>query len=592
MKRRPLIWKIYPTYLIIILISILAVSGLAVRTMKHMYMDRIAADLRAQLLLAEPEFLRHFRGGKPAGIDRVCKNLGRRVSTRFTVILPDGKVVGDTLKDPVSMDNHADRPEVIAAKKQRWGHSSRYSYTLKRPLMYVAHSLKRDGRLLCIIRAALPVSLLNHILGTIYQKIFWGGILIAALAALLSFVVAKKIAQPIREMTQVVQWFAEGKLDERVPPQRTLELSLLSEAMNQMAAQLRETIEAVTRQKQELEVILTGMSEGVIAVNMNGAIISINTSAADLLGKNREELQGRDFYEVVRSSRLQNFIRQALEALEPQEITIPHGEDGETQLQLRGAPLRGEGGRKVGAVIVMNNITRLHHLEIIRRDFVANVSHELKTPITAIRGAVETLQDVALQRPEDARRFLDMLSRQVEKLSALIEDLLSLARIEQGMEKGSILFERIHLTDPVRRSVEDYRHAARKAGVTLRFFGGDDEIILIANPHLIEQAVSNLIDNAIKYTPEGGEISVDVRKIGQEAVISVKDTGIGIPAAIQERIFERFYRVDKSRSRALGGTGLGLSLVKHIMNAHKGRVEVRSQEGKGSVFMLIFQLSE
>ncbi len=591
MKRRPLIWKIYPTYLFIILISILAVSGLAVRTMKLMYMDRVAADLQAQLLLAEPQFLRHFKNGTPEGIDRACKDLGRRVSTRFTVVLPDGKVVGDTLKDPATMDNHADRPEIIEARHRGWGRSTRYSYTLKERLMYVAHPLKQNDKILAIMRAALPISLLDHLLGTIYKKIFWGGMLIAVLAALLSFVVAKKITRPLREMTQIVQRFAEGQLDERVPPQQTLELSLLTEAMNNMAAQLRETIETVTRQKQELEVILTGMSEGVIAVSLNEAIISINARAASLIGTDREAAPGTSFYEVVRNSRLQNFLRKALDTADPVEETIPFGEGQTMQLQLHGAPLMGEGNRKIGAVVVMNDVTHLHRLEVIRRDFVANVSHELKTPITAIRGAVETLQEVVSRRPEDARRFLDMLSRQVERLSALIEDLLSLARIEQGVEKRSIPFETVDLGDMVRRCVEDYRHAARKAGLTLSCTA-EDGIALRANPHLIEQAVGNLIDNAIKYTPKGGMIFVDVRRIGREVMISVKDTGIGIPSSAQNRIFERFYRVDKSRSRALGGTGLGLALVKHIMNVHHGRVEVKSRPGKGSLFLLTFPIGE
>ncbi len=589
MRRRSLVWKIYPTYLFIILISILAVSGLAVTTLKHIYMEQVAADLKARLLLAETEVSRLFERGKVADIDQVCKDLGKRINTRFTVILPDGKVVGDTRKDPATMDNHADRPEVVSARTRGEGQSIRYSYTLKQRLMYVAHPISCQGRLVAVMRAALPVSLLYQILGGIYRKILFGGILIAGLAALISFLVAKKIAYPLSEMTQVVQQFARGNLSERVPPQKTRELMLLSEAMNEMAAQLRETIETVRRQKQELEVILSGMSEGVVAVDLNDTVISINTRAAALFEVDKETVQRKNFYEIIRNSRLQEFIKRALNASEPQEMTIPFGEGGRMQLQLHGAPLEGEGNRKIGAVIVMNDITRLHRLEIVRRDFVANVSHELKTPITAIQGAVETLQEVALKRPSDAKRFLSMLSRQVEKLSAIIEDLLSLARIEQGLEKENIPFEKISLPEVVGRSVDDFKRAAEKAGVSLKFCPESD-INLPANANLVEQAVGNLIDNAIKYTPKGGEVTVEVKEIGREAIVSVKDTGVGISESSLPRIFERFYRVDKSRNRELGGTGLGLSLVRHIMKAHKGRVEVKSGEGKGSVFLLIFPL--
>ncbi len=589
MKRRPLIWKIYPTYLFIVLVSILAVSALAVTTIKHLYMNRVTADLRARLLLTEPGIARRLARSDYAGIDALCKDLGNRVNTRFTVILPSGKVVGDTRKDPATMDNHADRPEVVAARKRGWGRSIRFSYTLKKRLMYVAHPVKQDGRLLAVMRAALPVSLLDQILGTIYRKILWGGILIAVLAVLVCFVVAKKITYPLREMTQVVQQFARGNLDERVPPQKALELSLLSEAMNEMAEQLRKTIETVTRQKQELEVILTGMSEGVLAVNLNDAVISLNTRAAALFGVDRETAQGKSFYEIVRNSRLQAFIKETLEASGPLEATIPFGEQGNIQLQLHGAPLKGEGDRKIGAVIVMNDITRLHRLEIVRRDFVANVSHELKTPITAIQGAIETLQEVALEDPSDARRFLAMLSRQVERLGALIEDLMSLARLEQGLEGNAIDFEEVSLNELVKRTVDDFRPMAEKAGVSLAFTS-EAPVTLHANAHLLEQAVGNLIDNAVKYTPRGGSITVGTRRVGKEAVVSVKDTGIGIPGESIPRIFERFYRVDKSRSRQLGGTGLGLSLVKHIMKIHHGRVEVKSEPGRGSLFMLVFPL--
>jgi len=591
MKRRSLVWKIYPTYLFIILISIIAVSGLAITALKHIYMNQVAADLKARLLLAETEVTHQFEKGKAGDIDSVCKSLGQRVDTRFTVILPDGKVVGDTRKDPATMDNHADRPEVVAARTREWGQSTRYSYTLKQRLIYVAHTISHQGRLVAVMRAALPVPMLDRILGGIYKKILFGGILIAGLAALICFFVAKKIAYPIREMTQVVQQFSRGNLEERVPPQKTRELSLLSEAMNEMAAHLRETIETVIRQKQELEVILSGMSEGVVAVDLNDAVISINKRASALFAVDQEKVTGKSFYEIIRNSRLQAFIKKALETQEPLEMTIPFGEEGEMQLQLHGAQLKGEGDRKIGAVIVMNDVTRLRRLEIVRRDFVANVSHELKTPITAIRGAIETLQEVALKRPSDARRFLSMLSRQVEKLSAIIEDLLRLARIEQGIEKANIPFGEVSLSAVVGRSVDGFRGAAEKAKIGLKFYAEND-ITLLANANLLEQAVGNLVDNAIKYTPEGGEVTVEVRKIGQEAAVSVKDTGVGIPESSIPRIFERFYRADKSRNRKLGGTGLGLSLVRHIMNVHKGRVEVKSREGKGSIFILIFPLPD
>ena len=327
------------------------------------------------------------------------------------------------------------------------------------------------------------------------------------------------------------------------------------------------------------------MVEGVLAVDNQQRVISLNKASRQLLGIDQVQAQGRSLQEVIRNADLRRFVSRALDCETPiDDDVLLHG-DHEGVLQARGAALHDARGRSIGAVVVLNDVTDFRRLEHIRRDFVANVSHELKTPITSIKGFVETLLDGAIHNAEDAERFLQIIAKQADRLDTIIEDLLSLSKIEDGEDSGDITLELGHLKDVIDNAVHNCQQNATERRIHV-CTACEEHITARMNSQLLEQAVTNLLDNAIKYSEPGSEVQVLASQFFDEVTLTVSDRGCGIAAEHLPRIFERFYRVDKARSRKLGGTGLGLAIVKHIVQAHRGRVTVKSTAGTGSVFTL------
>jgi two-component system phosphate regulon sensor histidine kinase PhoR len=326
------------------------------------------------------------------------------------------------------------------------------------------------------------------------------------------------------------------------------------------------------------------MIEGVIAVDNDERIISVNVAGAHMLGVTESDARGKYVQEVLRLPELQRFISRTLKAKGMQEAQFDLQERLERIVQGHGTPLLSSDGSGMGAVIVLHDITHILRLEGVRRDFVANVSHELRTPITSIKGFVETLRDGALDSPDDSRRFLEIIARQTDHLNSIINDLLTLSQLEQP-ERDQIGMSPTNVKSVLEHAISTCQHRARKQDVALKLKSGDS-IVVTANPSLLEQAVVNLIDNAIKYSPSGSAVDVTATSTGSLVTIAVIDRGSGIERAHLSRLFERFYRVDIARSRELGGTGLGLAIVKHIVSAHNGTVVVDSAPGKGSTFTI------
>ncbi|MBD3258926.1 PAS domain-containing protein, partial [candidate division GN15 bacterium] len=352
-----------------------------------------------------------------------------------------------------------------------------------------------------------------------------------------------------------------------------------------MASQLQERIRTIVEQRNEQNAVLSSMIEGVVAIDSRERVINLNKAAAAMFEIDQEWARNRSIQEVMRNVDLHGFASRALNSLEPieAEITLPGNE--ERYLHVHGTVLRDASGERTGGVIVMNDITRLKRLENIRRDFVANVSHELKTPITSIRGFVETLLDGAMNQPHDAWRFLKIIIKQTNRLNAIVEDLLSLSRIEKETESREIELSRYELFPILTGAVQscEARASARKIRVTLAC---DRDITATVNARYLEQAVINLIDNAIKYSESNSEVRVSAEVDNGGVAVRVSDEGCGIAPEHLSRLFERFYRVDKARSREVGGTGLGLAIVKHIALAHRGQVTVDSTPGEGSTFTI------
>jgi len=586
--RKRLFWQIYPSQLLITLAALLAFTWYGTSSIRSFQLSETAAGLEARAHLAATPVLGFLRRNDLAGLEAFCREAGEKSATRLTVIALDGRVLADSDEETVRMENHNDRPEVMAALAGRMVPSLRFSQTVQQNMMYVAMLLEDQGSRIGVLRTAIPVTAMEEALAAIYQKIVWGSLVSALVIALVAWIIARRISKPLEQMKLGVERFSRGDFAGRMPEEGTEELAALARTLNEMATQLDSRLLTIVRQHSQLQAVFTSMVEGVITVDTEERILDINQSGAQLLNVDPEKIKGRSILLAVRNTRLQNFVKNALASAAPMEgeFSSRTGADGqEKYFYAHGTRLQDGQGRITGALIVINDVTNLRRLESLRRDFVANVSHELKTPITSIEGFAETLLDGALAEPESARNFVEIIGRQASRLHAIVEDLLALSRVEQDSRREEMEMEAQPVAGILQSAVQSCSSRAEKEEMAINL-DCPPSIIARINPALLEQAVVNLLDNAIKYSGKGSVITVAAEQNETEVLIRVCDDGVGIGSQDISRIFERFYRVDKARSAKLGGTGLGLSIVKHILRAHHGRVTVQSSPGKGSVFTL------
>ncbi len=589
-KRRKLLWQLYPSYMIIILFSLLAVSWYATAALKNFFMQQTAVDLKAQAIVFK-EMFDALPDKRSEHVDLLCKKIGKRIDTRITVILANGVVVGDSEEEPAGMDNHLRRPEIHGARMGNIGKSVRYSATLEQRMMYMAFPVRNGVSTSFIVRTALPLAFIDHSLESIRYQIFIGGLFIAIFAAVVSLLVSHKISRPLEKMKEGAERFARGWLSHRLDIPKTEELASLAITLNDMASNLDDRIKTIIRHRNELEAVLGSMKEGIIALDRDEKIISINHSAAAMFNKDPWEMESRSIQEVIRNPELQKFVKKALSKGDMLNVDIIFYQKEDRILNVHSATLLDVKEDPIGILIVLNDVTRLRRLENMRKDFVANVSHEIKTPLTAIQGFVETLLSDKDTIPENAARFLTIIDKHVHRLAAIIEDLLNLSWIEQEGEKQAITVMSMPVTDVIKTAMQVVQATAAEKNIRFNFrcekgFSAD------LDPHLMEQAIVNLLDNAIKYSHSDSTVDIEILKENNNALIRIRDHGIGIAKEHLPRLFERFYRVDKARSRKLGGTGLGLAIVKHIVRAHGGKISVQSELAGGSVFSIYFPVKQ
>ncbi len=589
MKRRRILWKIFPPYLLVTILILGGVGWYGSRALERFFIRETTRDLTIRTRLAV-QFLPPLAYFQPYQIDSLALVLSKQTHTRVTIIAPTGQVLGDSHENPLVMDNHADRPEVLAALKTGNGSSTRFSFTRQREMLYTAQPVPNEaGRVLAILRLSVPLDNLAGALASTRSSLLLGGLIFTIIIIALSIFMWSRIARTLNRMTIAAQRFAEGDLTPRLWVPNSREFGGLAESMNTMAAQLDERIREIRRQHNEQQAVLTSMSEGVIALNPQSEILAINHTAARIFQIDREAVIGDVLETAIRNAPLQDFCQKVMtaeKALE-QELEIL---DQDRHLQLHGTALKDAVGNRIGVLIVLNDISRLKKLETMRQDFVANVSHELKTPITGIKGFIETLREGALDDPENAQRFLDIIAGQADRLNAIVEDLLTLSRIEREQEQHSLEMNTGLLRPVLESALADCRYRAEAADVKTHLDCAE-ELAANINADLIRQAVLNLLDNAINYGASGKRILVRAFEEAETVKISVQDWGPGIPPEHHSRLFERFYRVDKGRSRKLGGTGLGLAIVKHIALAHRGQIIVASEPDQGSIFTILLPLS-
>jgi two-component system phosphate regulon sensor histidine kinase PhoR len=587
--RPPRIFReLYGSYLITALFAIAIVSWVALRSIQQFYLQRLAAGLESRAVLARGQIADKLDAGYEVQIDSLCTSLGRAAATRITVISASGRIIGESDEDPSLMDDHSGRPEIRAAMEGRVGVSQRHSATLRRSMLYVAVPVwaARGGRreVVAVVRTAVPVTSIQTALRSVTWKIVVVAAVLGVVLAVVSAALSRRISRPLQDLREGAEEYARGRFQHRLTISGYEEIGALAATMNDMAAQLDEKIRTVTEQRSEQEAILRGMVEGVLAVDTVERVVSMNRACGRMLGVEPDGAAGRAIQEVVRNPDLQSFIRNALDQGGPSEGDVRLRGDGERHLQVHGAPLRDAQGQQMGVVVVLNDVTRLRRLEKIRRDFVANVSHELKSPVTSIKSAAETLLDGAATGQGDVTRFLTIIARQADRMSMIIEDLLNLSRLESTDQEGAELKEGD--IEPVLHTAVDLcqdKTVARRMVVEIACLPGLRARI---DRTLLEKAVENLVDNALTYSHPAKTVRVAAAAEDSGVVISVADHGYGIERKHLPRLFERFYRVDKDRSREVGGTGLGLAIVKHIAEAHGGSVSVESTPGEGSTFSI------
>ncbi|MBM4325630.1 MAG: PAS domain-containing protein [Deltaproteobacteria bacterium] len=584
-RRRRLLWQLYPSYLLIITLSLGAIGWYAADAARQMTLDNSARALQAEAVLFRLLIADKLTSQAFQEIDTLCKQIGASISTRVTVALANGRVVGDSDFDPTRLETFALRPEIKEALHARVGIVRRHSFTMNSDLLFVAVPVEQSGAVTAAVRMGKRVEEVMERSGSVAFAMGLGAVVIVILGAGFGFYVARLVNKPLLELKTGAEKYARGDLKYRLRTDASEEIDGLAEAMNIMAAQLDERVQTIANQRNELEAVLSDMVEAVLALDNEARIIRINRAAEELFGIKGELARGRPVGEAIRTTELKRFVNKALAAAEQVEAEIVVLGAPDRHLQAHGTPLNDSGGDRIGVLVVLNDITRMKNLEKMRRDFVANVSHELRTPITSIQGFLETLKEGAIHDPENAERFLDIMIKHTNRLSMIIEDLLSLSRIEQEREKGGIALKEASVKDALIAAIKTCGGKASEKEITLSL-ACPEHLKATINSTLLEQAAANLVDNAIKFSDPGETVILEAELIGGDVLIRVIDHGCGIAREHLDRIFERFYRVDKSRSSKEGGAGLGLAIVKHIANAHGGRVSVQSSHGEGSAFII------
>jgi len=538
------------------------------------------------------------------GLDVECRRLGQMLGVRITVVAPDGVVIGDSDASSSAMQNHRDRPEVHQAFLDGEGQDIRDSATVNHRLFYRAWK-QSDGNNRRVIRLAVPMEAMATVRSNLASVVF-GGVLIAALAALWpAFVLSRRLSARITRLADFSKAVASGDNPRPLAPQGNDVITTLETSLLAMAQTLRSQLSIVREEKSKLEAVLAGMVEGVLVLDRSGTVRLANQRAEQLLGTTSQALIDHPLVNTSRDPDLLDLVRTITRSdrSDPiaREITIERAT--RESLRVTATPILGSNGDPPLFILVFHDITQMKNIEAMRRDFVANVSHELRTPLTAIRGYTETLQGGAVKNPELATKFLSVIERHSERLSRLVDDLLTLSDLELG--RAALQRSTLHLGDVVDAAVDVLHGRADAAQVSIERRVPADLPPLFADPDRLEQVLLNLIDNAVKYTPAGGSITITGRQVEGLAAnvggpastpgeawieLCVADTGVGVPAQDLPRLTERFYRVDKARSRELGGTGLGLAIVKHIVQSHGGRLRIESALERGTRVLIYLPL--
>ncbi|WP_281795768.1 two-component system histidine kinase PnpS [Tepidanaerobacter syntrophicus] len=568
--------------MIIVLIS-LSITGYAVaKVVEDYFIQKTEDDLETRAFAVRPFLALKIKQEENTlgQLETAVKELGSEIKTRITIVDTDGNVIADSEKDPSDTESHSTRPEIKEAYLGNIGKSVRYSSSLKTEMMYVAIPILENHDVAYVLRLAVPISHINALTRNIGKMFFSASLAGLLVAFLISTIFSRRITKPIEEVSYAAKKISCGNYDLKVPLRPPYETKILAESFNRMAENLQETVGKLKEETDKTRAVLASMAEGLIAVDQNCHVVMMNFAAEKLFKIRQEETLGKHLLEVLRNRELHDLINEVLKTRKGSTREIKINTYDERIFWINVVPIDKE--NNLDAVAVMRDITELKRLEKMKSDFVSNVSHELKTPLTSISGFAETLLDGAYKSEENCRYFLRIIKQETDRMTRLINELLYLSRIEKPdfsipkrpVNIASVVNKAVKL---LQKNIDDKGHLLNlRLPENLGPVTGDEDSVL--------EIIINLLDNAIKYTPEGGNITVEIEDESDFISISVADNGIGIAGDELERIFGRFYRVQGPGITSASGTGLGLAVVKHLVESLNGKISVESQLGKGSTF--------
>ncbi|MCV68528.1 PAS domain-containing protein [Listeria monocytogenes] len=577
--------KIGLSFFILFFVVMVIVGVFSGELMKSTYLNMKESQLEddAKILLQTTNMENLDLDKDAATIQKSLDPLGEDIDARITVIDSEGDVVADTKKDPEKLDNHMNRPEVtdILKKGESVGISIRESDSLGYSMLYVAVPVKHQGKTDGVLRISISLESVDAAVAKLWGNLaLIFGIALVIIAAISVFI-ARKITRPVREIIEVSTDLANHKYDSRIHGKISGELQDLSISVNTLAESLETQMFEIKQNEQRLNAIVQNLVSGVMLINVDKQVIMTNRTMYQILGET--EITGKPFYEVIKSFALSQLIEGTFETKTIQQKEIILYFPREMILDASVSPILGENGEITGIILLLHDITQIRHLENVRSEFVTNVSHELKTPVTALKGFAETLLDGAMYDEVLLKKFLTIIKEESDRLHRLIMDILALSRIEQNPVAENI--ELVDVDEVIEQSARTIFEMATEKNIRVTIPEKASASVMIETDRdKLQQIIINLLSNAINYTPVDGKVEVKLIEQEAEVIIEVTDNGIGIPAKDIDRVFERFYRVDKARSRHSGGTGLGLSIVKHLVENCGGRIEVESQEEVGSTF--------
>lgn len=573
-----LFYKVFLTYMVVVAVAMIIVGFQGARQIETRLVEGIERDLLKHAGIID----------NMASLSEIAKKahaLAGITESRITVINSGGRILADSEADASEMDNHINRTEIQEASVKGVGSATRFSRTKKMNMLYVAIPIKDLAGTQGYLRLARPLSEIKHSINELILIMLQTFILIGFLSFLMSFIFASRFVSPIQEMIRHTRNLEKGERFGRLFIDSKDEMGQLARSINYIVNELEEKVNLANEEKSKLEAVLASMTDGVLILDKDDKIESLNAACESIMDVQHSDIIGNTLLEAFRNVDLQNAIDRFKEAKpsKPQEVSLDI--EGTIMLDVHISPVQGLPDDQKKTMIVFRDVTRLKKLEKVRSDFVANVTHEIKTPLTAILGFVETLREDALEDKTTALKFLQTIDEHARRLDRLVNDLLVISAIELGEKK--LTFEAVSVKGIIESIVPLIEFGVKEKGITIEKDIADGLNPVKGDRDSLGQILLNVLDNAVKFTPEGGTISITASSVDENVAIRVEDTGIGIPKNEIPRLGERFYRVDKMRSRKMGGTGLGLSIVKHLMDAHKGKVKIQSQLGKGTAVTLL-----